>query len=237
MQPSSPHPIDSSFDSLRATRRHPSRSRRPLWVELTGEGRVHVFELRPGDERAILVGSLPLADVAFTDPGVAPVEFHLEREGDHVCLVPAYGARVEVDAVPLSRPRHITGRANIAFGNHVLRARVLYDPPTELAGAWPGGPNDTIQASMRFDALDVEDPDATTRRMTPRSPKNLDARPGASTAHETPAAKADALTVLRKPQTSRSASRNGRRGDLALVLLFGLGLGFGLGVLTALLAT
>ena len=81
-----------------------SGSSQSYWLDVCVSGQTSIFELPATGERAIGVGSLLPAAVRIDDPNVALVEFHIEREGDGVWLVPAYGADLRVNAVSASQP-------------------------------------------------------------------------------------------------------------------------------------
>ncbi|HKY34850.1 MAG TPA: hypothetical protein VJN18_02820 [Polyangiaceae bacterium] len=98
----------------------------PLFVELSGAGVHHVFEL-DSDERAFVVGSSRQADLRLDHPGVAAVEFHIERVADVACLVPAYrGRRLRVNGAPASGAVPLVGRALVALGTLELELKVLH---------------------------------------------------------------------------------------------------------------
>ncbi len=97
-----------------------------IWLELSFEGRAHSFALPSDETRAVAVGSFLRADVRIDRPGVAPVQFHIERENDQLWIVPAYSSNeLRVDAVRVRGPRRIDGRALIEFCGLRIRATVL----------------------------------------------------------------------------------------------------------------
>jgi hypothetical protein len=163
----------------------PAPDLRTLWLEVSVDGRVLPFEFAPGNERAIAVGSLREADVSIRDPRVAAVEFHFEREGRRIFVVPAYGAHIEVNAVILRGPRPIRDRAIIAFAGRAIRVCV-----SETPAAHGDFGNDTVIAPLApCDAGDTPNDDVTLTLPLP-----LDTAPAvdtgvATTASETPLAK------------------------------------------------
>jgi len=62
-----------------------------VYVELTFNGQTRVQEFPPDDERAFVVGSADHASLRMNGDGIAPVQFHLEREDGAIWLIPAYG--------------------------------------------------------------------------------------------------------------------------------------------------
>lgn len=118
----------SSASRLAEPRRAAPRRSRSLWLDIATRAESYLFELTAGEERAIVVGSFENADVRIDDARVEPVELHFERDGDAVCVVPAYDSEIEVNAARLSGPRRIHQRAIVEFQGHVLRVRVLEDP-------------------------------------------------------------------------------------------------------------
>ena len=96
-------------------------------LELCFDGLFHRFELASDDTRALTVGSLPRADLRIEAPGVAPVHFHLERDGNEVWIVPAYGAHdLRVDTARITGPKCIDGRAVIEFAGIRVDVRVVH---------------------------------------------------------------------------------------------------------------
>lgn len=100
----------------------------PLFVELSGSGFRHVFEFEAANDRAFLVGSSRQADFRVDRDGIAAVEFHLERSGADVWLVPAYRARrLRVNGVPIASSVKIGGRLLLALSGLELELRLLPD--------------------------------------------------------------------------------------------------------------
>jgi hypothetical protein len=209
---------------------------RTLWLEVSVDGRVLLFEFAPGNERAIAVGSLREADVSIQDARVAAVEFHFEREGRRIFVVPAYGAHIEVNAVILRGPQPIRDRAIIAFAGRAIRVSV------RETSAIPGEfGNDTIIApSTACDADDTPNEDVTITLPLPLSTAPGADRAAATTASETPVAKQERSSppssrpaqleysellalraALRFPAASRSSSSNLQ----SLIVLFSAALG------------
>ncbi len=101
-----------------------------IWLELCVDGQSNAYELNADETRAVAVGSLLRADLRIDRPGVAPVHFHIEREGNDLWLVPAYGSHdLRVDTARLSGPQRIKGRAVIEFCGARIEARVHEQRP------------------------------------------------------------------------------------------------------------
>lgn len=95
-----------------------------ILLSLFFDGRSCTFELPANETRAITVGSLPSTDLRI--PGVAPVQFHIEREGNQLWIVPAYGPEtLRVDTARVTGPRLISSRAVIEFCGVRVEATVL----------------------------------------------------------------------------------------------------------------
>jgi len=119
-----------------------------LWLELSMDGRAQAFELYADETRAVAVGSLPRADFRIDRPGVAPVQFHIEREGGELWIVPAYSSHeLRVDTARIAGPRRIERRAMIEFCGVRMEARLL-DP----------GPVVTRTSSARLSSDDRDQP-------------------------------------------------------------------------------
>jgi hypothetical protein len=100
-----------------------------LWLVVDYDGRAHIFELAAGPERAIVVGSLPHADVRVNALGIAPVHFHFEREGAQLLLVPAYEAEVRVNSMLARGPQPIANHAVVEFSGIRLEATIHLTRP------------------------------------------------------------------------------------------------------------
>jgi hypothetical protein len=86
----------------------------------------HTFELKADELRAVAVGSLLRADLRIDRPGVAPVQFHIEREDDALWIVPAYNALdLRVNTARVTGPQRIDGRAVIEFASVRIYASLL----------------------------------------------------------------------------------------------------------------
>ena len=94
-----------------------------LIVDLSHDESSWTFALAPGSSRAIVVGSRADADVRLRNPLVAPMHFHLEREGDSVLLVPDYGRDVQLNGVPVRGPAALED-VTIEFSGLSMRAQV-----------------------------------------------------------------------------------------------------------------
>jgi hypothetical protein len=87
-----------------------------IYVELTASGVVQVLEFPPSEERAFVVGSTERAALRVRGVGVAPVQFHLEREDAAIWLIPAYGiADLSVNAISVLGPTALAERSVIEF--------------------------------------------------------------------------------------------------------------------------
>lgn len=102
---------------------------RSLWLEVHHDGRTHVFCCAPNEERAIVLGSLPRADIRVSGLGIAPVHFHFERQGDRIMLVPTYNAEVRVNAMLVRGPVPIPQHAVVEFSGIRIEALVRVIPP------------------------------------------------------------------------------------------------------------
>lgn len=105
-----------------------------ICVEL--EGRKTVFHLGPRDLRAIVIGEVTGADVRVQGPHVPEIACHLERDGDAVCLVPAYARDLQVDGVPVATVCVLPWRARLSFsGVHLAVSIAEHLPPRARAKA------------------------------------------------------------------------------------------------------
>jgi len=102
---------------------------RSLWLEVHHDGRAHVFCCAPNEERAIVLGSLPRADIRVVRPGISPVHFHFEREGDRIVLVPTYNAEVRVNSMLVQGPVALPEQVLVEFGGTRIEAFVRSTPP------------------------------------------------------------------------------------------------------------
>jgi hypothetical protein len=100
-----------------------------FWLVVNHDTRTHVFELAADAERAIVVGSLKRADVQVNGPGIAPVHFHFEREGQNLLLVPAYNAEVRVNSKLARGPQPILDHAIVEFAGVRLEAAIHVTRP------------------------------------------------------------------------------------------------------------
>lgn len=105
---------------------------RSLWLEVHHDGRAHVFCCSPNEERAIVLGSLPRADIRVSGLGIAPVHFHFERDGDRIMLVPTYNAEVRVNAMLVRGPVPIPQHAVVEFAGIRIEALVRATPPERV---------------------------------------------------------------------------------------------------------
>jgi hypothetical protein len=104
-----------------------------LLLELTFEEKTRMFELRPGDDRVIVVGSLLRAHVRVDRASVKPVHFEFERVGDDLLLKPAYGADVRVRGEAVSEPLPLHGESLLEFAGVQLHVRMRGEAGTAIA--------------------------------------------------------------------------------------------------------
>jgi hypothetical protein len=120
-------------DIMPSTNDHNALSpQRSLWLELHHDGRTQVFCFAPDEERAIVLGSLPRADIRVARPGISPVHFHFEREGDRIILVPTYNAEVRVNSMLVQGPVPIPKHALFEFSGIRIEAFVCSTPPERV---------------------------------------------------------------------------------------------------------
>lgn len=133
-----------------------------LLVELNTQRTVKTFAFLPNEERALTVGSDARAELRVTGAGVAPVQFHLERQGGIVCLIPAYGLTdLRVNTARVSGPIPLEERNVIEIGEVRVDATVLDGGKRDAVGgdeAWspqsarisePPGEGDATEVAMR----------------------------------------------------------------------------------------
>jgi hypothetical protein len=95
-----------------------------LWLEVRHGGRAHTFCCAPAEERAIVLGSLPHADIRVAGLAIAPVHFHFERDGDRLVVVPGYNAELRVNAMLARGPVALPGHAVLEFSGIRIEAFV-----------------------------------------------------------------------------------------------------------------
>lgn len=96
-----------------------------LILEIRVRGLSHKFELA-GEERAVTVGSAASADLRLNEPGVAPVHFHFEREGDEVWLIPTASAgRLRLNAARVHGKCRVRRRSVLNCGGIAVDVRVV----------------------------------------------------------------------------------------------------------------
>jgi hypothetical protein len=104
----------------------------PLWLELHLHEEAWLFELRSGEERAVVVGSHSTSDVRVARPGVASTHFHFERARAGVVIVPGYRAALLVDRAPAQEPTLLSKSARVEFCGALLEATVHDVPPLHM---------------------------------------------------------------------------------------------------------
>lgn len=142
----------------------------PLFVELSGARLRHVLELEPAADRVFVVGSSRQADVPIEVPGVAAIEFHLERAHDEVWLTPAYRGRgLTINGKVVREPVHISTGLVVQLGDYELSLKPFTDqddaaPATRSSSAprpLPGDyslclPTETEPTSVAIPPVGVE---------------------------------------------------------------------------------
>ncbi len=109
-----------------------------IWLTVRGVGKSWVFELARGVDRVVSVGASSDVDVQLDFRGNVPLAFHFEREGDGVCIVPAYGGDLRVNAARVSDVFRMLGRAVVELAGVRLDVEVLRERPAAGAVAMPG---------------------------------------------------------------------------------------------------
>lgn len=151
---------------------------------LTTEGSVHnlVLELAienktytvlfADEQRAITIGSAPIADVVLRKRGVASLHFHIERENGSLWVLPAYGgADLQVNSTPVVGQHQLTAQALIEFAGLQLRATVSANAKSSRsvdAGITRHVP--TMAATVRIKPGGAPESTATSTRHTEASP-------------------------------------------------------------------
>jgi hypothetical protein len=105
---------------------------RTLRVCIYAGERRHVYDLRARDLRAIVVGNVADADVHLAGEDVPEIAFHLEREGDAICLVPAYAEDLRVSGVRVTTICVLPWFTTIDFGQERVTVSISEQkPPAE----------------------------------------------------------------------------------------------------------
>ena len=110
----------------------PDLLKSPIWLEIRLDDTTWLFELKAGEERAVVVGSHPRADVRIGRPGVAAMHFHFEREDDAVLLIPGYQAALRVNSVKAPEPCRLDPRATIEFRGGSLEIVTHREVPSNV---------------------------------------------------------------------------------------------------------
>jgi hypothetical protein len=101
-----------------------------ILLELNADGMARRVVFRSGEERGVVVGSTPLADFCVRGVRVEPVEFHLERAGEAIWLIPAYGIRgLRLNAGRVSGRAPLEAYNVIEFGGVRLGATISDEQP------------------------------------------------------------------------------------------------------------
>ena len=103
-----------------------------VYVELTINGLACAQEFPPAEERAFVVGSTAQADLRVNGIGVAPVQFHIERDDGGIWLIPGYGiADLSVDSIRTLGPTALKASTVVEFCD--VRIRVVVTEADRLA--------------------------------------------------------------------------------------------------------
>ena len=131
-----------------------------LLIELSINGKSRVLAFRPGEERAVSVGSDTRAEFHVSGAGVAPIQFHIERRDDMAWLVPAYGlGDLRVNAQRVSSSMALDQQSVLEFGEVRIDATIL--DGSAAGGAVPSR-NETLSLQV-VRRTDVPDENDTTR--------------------------------------------------------------------------
>ncbi len=110
----------------------PDLLKSPLWLEVRHKDLTWLFELKAGEERAVVVGSQHRADVCLARPGIASMHFHFEREGDAIMAIPGYRAELRVNSVKALEPYPIRTHATVEFCGASLEVTTHRQRPSHL---------------------------------------------------------------------------------------------------------
>ncbi len=156
----------------------PDLLKSPLWLEIRLNDANWLFELKAGEERAVVVGSHPRADVCIERPGVASMHFHFEREGDAVLLIPGYQAALRINSVRAPGPCSLDARATVEFQGVSLEIVTHRERPSHVAARSPeGAAQDRPSSAEYLEGLpDETDPTGISVAAVagPMSPLSLD---------------------------------------------------------------
>jgi hypothetical protein len=97
----------------------------PVFVQLSANGLVRNLALLANEERALVVGSTAGAAFRLTGPGIAAVQFHIERDKGTVWLSPAY--RIEdlrLNSRAVTGPTPLEGHDVIEFAGVRLEVTI-----------------------------------------------------------------------------------------------------------------
>lgn len=110
----------------------PDLLKSPLWLEIRHKELTWLFELKAGEERAVVVGSQHRADVCLARPGIASMHFHFEREGDAVTVIPGYRSELRINSVRALEPCPIRTHAIVEFCGASLEVTTHRQRPSHL---------------------------------------------------------------------------------------------------------
>lgn len=140
-----------------------------VFVQLVMNGRDLRVPLAPDEERPIVVGSTATADFQVTGPRVAPIQFHIERYGEAVCLIPAYGiADLCLNGISVLGPTRLEQHNLVEFAGVHIDVTILEAQDLSHSGnqRFPEGrPRREFLASYSIDLPGEGDP--TQRAMCP----------------------------------------------------------------------
>ena len=101
-----------------------------VYVEFSINGQACVQEFASGEERAFVVGSTERANLRVKAEGIAPVQFHVEREDGAIWLIPAYGiADLSVDGARVFGPTPLDASSVIEFCGVRVDAKIVEADP------------------------------------------------------------------------------------------------------------
>lgn len=131
-----------------------------LWLEIRLDDAAWLFELKAGEERAVVVGSHLRADVRVRRPGVASMHFHFEREGEAVLIIPGYQAALRINSVRAPEPCSLDARATVEFQGVSLEVVTHRQRPSHVeASGLEGSAQDRPSSAEYLEGLpDETDP-------------------------------------------------------------------------------
>jgi hypothetical protein len=132
-------------------------ARETLWLSVRFGRENWLFELAPNDEHAIVVGNWRRAHVPINRREVAPIHFHLERDGDAIRLIPGYGNDVRVNGRLLIGSRLLEPRSCVEFAGLVAEVAFFSIESGVLAEVRPRGSEPRLDATCVAFPVDLTD--------------------------------------------------------------------------------